>query len=117
MPSSRTARKRQRASRTPGGAFSITVQDRDAARRALARLKSPEEICLAANSGEAQFFAVVHMVEMLMEFARPVPPALQTRLVPWMIAMQRRRERLLAETRGADRQVRASENTSRSAAR
>jgi hypothetical protein len=76
-------------------------------------VKSPEEVCLAAKSGEAEFFAVVHMVEMLMEFARPVPPALQTRLVPWVIAMQRRRERLLAETRGADRKLQAAETGAR----
>jgi hypothetical protein len=65
----------------------------------LSLLKTPAEVSLDAKGGEAEYFAVLHMVEMLMAYARPLPAALRSRLVPWVSELERRRERLLQEAR------------------
>jgi hypothetical protein len=82
--------------------LSVSSADRAAARRSLQLLKSPTEVTLEAKAGEIEFYAVLHMVEMLMALARPVPIALRQRLEPWTLELERRRERLLQEARRID---------------
>jgi hypothetical protein len=65
-------------------------------------MKSPAQVRLKVGGSDVEFFAVLHMVEMLMRLGRPLPPALRARLGPWNEELRQRRERLLADNRRAD---------------
>ena len=48
------------------------------------------------------FLALVHTVEVLIEIAHPLSPALMRRLEPWLAESRRRRQELIIETRAID---------------
>jgi len=65
-------------------------------------------VLIQARGSEVEFFAVLHMVELLMELALSLSPALRQRLEPWVVELERRRKRLLLENRKADARHRHS---------
>jgi hypothetical protein len=100
------------ALRTTGrrSGHAVTKADREAARRSLARFRTPSDILIDKNGNEIELVAASYAVEVLMEFAAPLPARLREQLAPWFIELRRRRQRILAQNRRADRRPLARRN-------
>jgi len=92
----------ERTRTSSGRVQHVSFEDRAAARRSLWRMKTPMQVLVQARGSEVTFFAVLHMVEILMAVARPLSPRLRQRLEPWTAAIAQRYERLLDDNRRAD---------------
>jgi hypothetical protein len=65
-------------------------------------MKSPAEILIEADGSEIKFFAILHMVELLIEAASPLPVRLRDDLAPWIAESRRRRLKLRVEARESE---------------
>ena len=81
----------------------VSAADREAARRSLARFQSPSDVLIQTKGNEYELVAAAFTVEILLEFAQPLPDRLRARLVPWFTELRRRREKILDDNRRTDR--------------
>lgn len=87
---------------------SRSISDRAAARLVLADFPSPTEMRAARRSSDV-FTAALLMVAMLLQVARPLPPALKRTVHPWLVALGKQRQAfLLVARREARRRERAA---------
>jgi len=90
-------RRKTEAAPTLGARMS--TKDRDAASLFLERARTPAQTLVQANGSEIYLFAALHFVEIAMEIARPLSPALRERVKLWTGELERRREQILIDIR------------------
>ena len=81
----------------------VSTTDREAARRSLARFQSPSDVLIQTKGNEYELVAAAFTVEILLEFAQPLPDGLRAHLLPWFTELRRRREKILDDNRRTDR--------------